>query len=72
MLVRTLLMSMELSITAVAEIRGGPREQSGHYTCLLQRLIVDCWFLPMDVFDLEKTVEWWGRPGWRRLRRGTG
>lgn len=26
----------------------------------------------MDVFDLEKTVEWWGRPGWRRLRRGTG
>lgn len=26
----------------------------------------------MVVFDLEKAVEWWDRPGWRRLRRRTG
>lgn len=26
----------------------------------------------MDVFDLEKVVEWWGKPGWRRLRIQTG
>lgn len=26
----------------------------------------------MDVFDLEKAVEWWDRPGWCRLRRRTG
>ena len=26
----------------------------------------------MDVFDLEKVVEWWGKPGWPRLRIQTG
>lgn len=53
--------SMGLSTTAAAEITGGPRERDvDHYTCLLQRLTVDCWILPGGVFDLEKAVEWSG------------
>lgn len=39
--------SMGLSTTAAAEVTGGPRERDvDHYTCLLQRLTVDCWILP--------------------------
>lgn len=44
MLVKMPLVGMELSTTAVVDIRGGPREpDTDHHKCLLQRLTVCNW-----------------------------